>query len=58
MGVQGEVTVSCMIDFRARLLFVVSFIGGKKVFKDCAGQSAEQLPALASGDGGAAEEKA
>jgi hypothetical protein len=37
--------------------FSSSFVGREKIFKDCAREGAEQLPALTSGNGGASEEK-
>lgn len=45
-----------MNDFRITRV-IVSVVGRKKNFKDCAGESAEQLPALTSGNWGAAEKK-
>lgn len=54
-GVLGKITINQVNDFQARLL--VSVVGRKKIFKDCAGESAEQLPALTSGNWGAAQKK-
>ena len=45
-----------MNDFQVTRV-IVSVVGRKKIFKDCTGESAEQLPALTSGNWGAAERK-